>query len=130
MWLVDSSALIDWIRCGQNPVRILRPFVAAGHLVSCGMVRVEVIRGIVKPSVKDEMSGLFDAIPEVPLTPAMWAKVTDLGWTLDRKGIILPASDLVIGACALEAKACVISTDSHFTDIPGLRVRPHLPDIG
>jgi len=125
--MIDSSTYIDWMRSGRNPVRILRPFVQAGLLVSCGLVRVEVVRGIVKPAVKAEMDGLFDAIREVPATPALWSRVSELAWRLDRKGIVLPVSDLIIGECAIFENATLVSSDAHFTEIPDLKLAEALP---
>ena len=127
MWIVDSSIFIDWLRSGHSPLRILRPFVMAGQMVSCGIIRLEVVRGAVKPALKNELSALFDALPEVPLTTKLWAKISELAWTLDRQGIVVPASDLIIGACAIEAGAILVTTDPHFNAIPLLKTRTHLP---
>jgi predicted nucleic acid-binding protein len=129
MWLVDSSKFIEWMRRGESPIRILRPFLVAGQLRTCGIVPVEVLRGVVKPAVRDEMAALFDAIPEVPLSPDIWKRTADLAWTLDRKGMVLPVSDLLIACCALQAQARVVTVDPHFDSIPGLQVRRDLPDL-
>jgi predicted nucleic acid-binding protein len=129
MWLVDSSKFIDWMRGGKNPTRILKPFVIAGQITTCGIVRVEVLRGAVKPAVREELTALFDAIPEVPLSSGIWKRTADLAWALDRKGQILPVSDLLIACCALHAGASVVTVDPHFCSIPGLHVRRDLPDL-
>jgi hypothetical protein len=44
--------------------------------------------------------------------------------------MVLPATDLIIGGCALQAAASVVTVDSHFASIPGLNVRSDLPDLG
>jgi predicted nucleic acid-binding protein len=129
MWFVDSSKFIDWMRGGRSPLRILHPFVVAGHIRTCGIVRVEVLRGVVRPVVKNEMAALFDAIPEVPLSSDICRRTADLAWALDRKGKILPVSDLLIACCALQVKARLVSVDPHFDSIPGLQVRRDLPDL-
>jgi len=46
---------------------------------------------------------------------------------LDRQGIVLPAPDLIIAACALQADAAVLTADAHFRMIPGLDVLESLP---
>lgn len=128
MWVVDSSKFIDWMRRGLNPTRILRPFVLADQIVTCGLIRLEVIRGVVKPAAKSELTSLFDAIREVPLCTAIWQRATDLAWQLDRQGEVLPSSDLIIGACALHVGAAVVTTDKHFASIPRLNTVHELPD--
>ncbi|MDP6524368.1 MAG: PIN domain-containing protein [Kiritimatiellia bacterium] len=126
--MIDSSKFIDWMRQGRNPTRILRPFVLANQIVSCGVIRVEVVRGAVKPTVKAELTTLFDAIRDVAMTSGIWKRITELGWQLDRQGTVLPVSDLIIGACALLEGATVVTTDSHFQQIPDLNIREDLPD--
>jgi predicted nucleic acid-binding protein len=130
MWLVDSSKIIEWMRRGRSPVRILQPFVIAGQLRTCGIIRVEILRGVVKPAIRDEMAALFNAIPEVPLSSDLCQRAADLAWTLDRKGTILPVTDLLIASCALHVKAIVVSVDPHFKTIPGLQVRRDFPELG
>jgi predicted nucleic acid-binding protein len=56
-------------------------------------------------------------------------RTADLAWALDRKGKILPVSDLLIACCALQVKARLVSVDPHFDSIPGLQVRRDLPDL-
>lgn len=127
MWLVDTNIFITWIRQGQTPVRHLQPFLLAGQTVSCGIIRVEVLRGIINPRVKTELTQLFDVIPEIPLSSSTLKNASDMAWSLDRKGIVLPVTDLLIAACALQARSELITTDSHFSLIPGLVTRKELP---
>ena len=46
-YLVDSTVYIDWMRAGLNPVRMLAPWLRSGALAGCGIVRAEVLRGMV-----------------------------------------------------------------------------------
>jgi predicted nucleic acid-binding protein len=127
MWLVDSSTFIDWMRAGRNPTRILRPYVLTGQLVSCGVIRVEVLRGAIKPAVKAELGALFDAIQDIPFSASIWTRTVEWAWRLDRQGTVLPVSDLMIAGCAQQVGATVVTADPHFAAIPGLRVRRELP---
>ena len=77
-----------------------------------------------------EMNALFDAIREVPMTPAVWSRIAELAWQLDRKGVVLPLSDLVIGACVRFEKATLVTTDPHFRKIPDLEQCTALPPLG
>jgi len=58
----------------------------------------------------------------LPSSNAVWERATQLAWSLDRRGMVLPAQDLLIAACALQAHAAVLTLDAHFEQIPGLRV--------
>jgi predicted nucleic acid-binding protein len=63
----------------------------------------------------------------VPADNRLWADVEETAWQLDRKGIVLPLTDLIIGCSARRIKAVVLTHDKHFHDIPGLTVLDHLP---
>ena len=129
MWMIDTLVIIDWMKKRQSPTRLMEPFIRAGRLVSCGVIRVEVLRGIVKPEARTEIEALFDLIPEIPVTRELWKHVTDVAWSLDRKGEVLALPDLIIGVSAVHAKAELITHDAHFQKISGLKVRKDLPGI-
>ncbi len=46
---------------------------------------------------------------------------------LDRRGAVLPVTDLLIAACALRAGATIVSSDEHFRQVPDLPVLAGLP---
>ncbi len=52
----------------------------------------------------------------------MWERVAALARQLDRAGQFMQVTDLTVAACALEADAAVLTLDSDFTRVPGLRV--------
>lgn len=126
MILVDSTKYISWMRQGENPVSVLAPIIRSGELVSCGIIRIEVLRGVRKPKAKAELNELFDVVPDIPLTLGLIRKATDLAWDLDRKGEVLPVTDLIIATCARQVHADLIAEDPHFNRIPGLRTRRNL----
>jgi hypothetical protein len=49
MILVDSTKYITWMREGRNPVALLAAPLTAGKLLTCGIIRIEVLRGVIKP---------------------------------------------------------------------------------
>jgi predicted nucleic acid-binding protein len=53
---------------------------------------------------------------------SLWDKATELAWTLDREGRMIPAQDALIAACALRVDAAVHTFDRHFEWVPGLEV--------
>ena len=127
MWLVDSSVFIQWMRRGVSPTRELMPFVLEGLIASCGVVRVEVLRGIIKPDHRQEMGELFGVLSQIQTTAVTWECVAQLAWEMDRKGMVIPVPDLIIATCALQAKATLVTLDAHFARIPGLKVCARLP---
>jgi len=84
-------------------------------------VVAEVTRGRADPFVLRKFRERFAVMIYLPTTNAVWERVTQLAWSLDRQGLVLPLPDLVIAAIALEADATVLTFDAHFQKIPGLR---------
>jgi predicted nucleic acid-binding protein len=120
--LVDSNVYIGLLRRRVDPVKCLGQWIGHNDLATCGMVRLEVERGIRVPKVRRILGDFFDVMRHVPTTEKIWASAADLAWKLDRQGITLPAQDLLIASCALNIGAAVLSDDAHFLQVPELTV--------
>jgi hypothetical protein len=125
--LIDSTLYIDWLRRRVDLRQILEPWILAQAVAGCGIVRAEVVRGILDPRQKQRLQEIFDVVLEVPTDPQLWHTASELAWGLDRKGIVLPLTDIVIAACALRVHATIVTTDPHFSRIPDLAVRSDVP---
>ena len=124
--LADSSYYITLLRQGQDPLKGLALAAAERDLVICGVVRCEVARGLRVPRVRERFQAAWDVMVNVPTDQRLWAAVEQTLWDLDRKGITLPLTDVVIACCALRVGAVVLTFDHHFFDIPNLRVTGRL----
>ena len=120
--LVDSNIFIGLLRRKQDPVRFLGEWMGAGDLVTCGIVRVEVLRGMKVPKARDFLQDFLDVLVNVPTTNKLWEEAAQLAWALDRRGHKLPLQDILIAVSALSVGAAVLTDDSHFLEIPGITV--------
>ena len=127
--LVDSPVYIGLMREGKDPRQVLAPWLRAGRLYNCGVVRAEVLRGMREEKRYAQMEQFFDITPEVPTDPKAWRKASEIGWTHRRKGKWPPLTDIVIAACALRLGLTLVSPDKHFLDIPSLLVVPDLSHL-
>ncbi len=75
------------------------------------------------------MRELFETMISVDIDNTTWDETAHLAWTLDRRGVVLPLTDLVIACCAMRAGATVISSDEHFKQIPDLAISTTLPSL-
>lgn len=123
MILVDSCIYIRWLRDRADLFAELGDHLRRGDLATCGVVRAEVLRGVVSTVARERMELLFSTMHEVAMVPDLWTEVGGLAWELDRRGEVLPLTDIAIAACAKRAGAVVITTDPHFAKVPGLKVR-------
>lgn len=120
--LVDSNVYIDLMKHGRDPVSTLGDWVGSSELVTCGMVRLEVLRGLKQPKARQRISSFMDIMINVRTDAAFWPDATDLAWQLDRQGKVIPGTDIIIAACALQTSAAVMTSDAHFRAIDGLSV--------
>lgn len=129
--LVDSNVYIGLLRRGVDPVVSLGDWIGNGDLVICGMIRMEVERGLRVEKIRHRMAGFFDVMINVPTTNNIWEASTETAWLLGRKGITVPAQDILIAESASAIGAAVLTDDRHFSRIPGVRLlqpEEELPD--
>lgn len=120
--MVDSHVYIDLLRSRRDAVNVLYQWAGERNLVVCGMIRLEVLRGVKSIKLLTRLSAFMDVMCNVPTHQNLWQDATDLAWALDRRGITLPGPDLVIAASAMKIGAAVLTSDAHFRQIDGLRV--------
>lgn len=120
--LPDSSYYITATRAGLDPFIELRAKADEYEYAVCGMVQLEVLRGRRDPHVLRRFRDTFAVMIFITTNHAIWERAGQLAWALDRQGVVLPATDLIIAACALQADAAVLTYDQHFQQVPGLRV--------
>ncbi len=124
--LPDSNIYISAIRAGVDPFEQFTARLEEWEFATCGTVVLEICRGLRAPSVLERFQERLSVMIFLPTTNAVWKRATQLAWSLDRKGVVLPVPDLIIAACALQADATVLTGDAHFQQIPELRVLERL----
>ena len=118
--LVDSSVFIHLLRHDIDPVVALQEEFTSLDLVTCGIVKVEVLRGVKNPKVRERLEDLMSILRFVPSDNTLWDAATDLAWAMDRAGQVIPATDILIAVSAQRIGASVLTLDHHFSMIPRL----------
>jgi predicted nucleic acid-binding protein len=124
--LVDSSFYIERLRAKLDPFEELGAWADECDFYTCGVVTTEVLRGVIQPKAHAKMAEVFGCMLYVPTRNSTWERVGKLAWELDRKGLHTRVTDLTIAVCALEVDAAVLTFDSDFARVPGLRVASQL----
>lgn len=119
--LADSSYYIQLLREGRDPLKSLALAAATRDLAVCGVVRCEVARGITRPELLRQFQAVWNVMISVQTDHRLWGRVEATAWKLDRSGIVLPLTDIVIACCAQRIGAVVLTFDKHFAQIPGVR---------
>ena len=82
----------------------------------------ELLQGTRSENEETYVAQLLDGIPVIELTTPLWMKTGRLSCSLRRKGITLPLTDIAIAVVAIEYNFSVFTIDSHFKDIPGVKL--------
>jgi predicted nucleic acid-binding protein len=120
--LVDSNVFIDLMKHRGDPAPWLYRWAGIRNLAICGMVRVEVLRGVKSPKAYRSLNDFMDVMVNIPSSNRLWDEAAALARKLDRKGLVIPGTDVVIAASAITIGAAVLTSDAHFGRIEGLRV--------
>ena len=120
--LPDSNVYIGAMRAGEDPFMMFARLHHDVEFATCGMVMLEVCRGVRDANLLRKVRERFAVMIFQPMTNPIWERATHLAWSLDRQGVVLPAQDLIIAACALHMGATVLTADAHFRSVPGLTV--------
>jgi len=120
--LVDSSYFIDRLRAGSDPLEELAGHSDDWELLTCGVVQVEVLRGMKHKKAHQRVTEYMGCMLYVPTLNAVWERAAALAWSLDRLGRSMQVTKLLIASCALESDAAVLTFDSDFLNVPNLRI--------
>jgi predicted nucleic acid-binding protein len=94
---------------------------AQRDLVVCGVVRCEVSRGLRSKSRLEAFRRAWEVMRYVPTDNRLWIEAEHTLRELDRSGVVLPLTDVVIACCARRVDGLVLTFDRHFEAIPGIR---------
>jgi len=117
--LIDSSAWIEALRADGDPVMKSRVFelISEGGAVLCDMVLLELWNGARGTSEHRMLGSIKGELEVVPTTDAVWKLATELARKLRRKGVTVPASDVLIAACARHYSLELVHADGHYDQI-------------
>ena len=119
--LADSSYYIRLLRERQDPLRALALAAATRDLAICGVVRCEVGRALRQPKTLKRFQSFWNVMINVPTDNRLWDEAERTLWRLDREGNIMSLTDVVIACCAMRINAVVLTFDTDFARIPGVR---------
>jgi hypothetical protein len=114
--LVDTSAWIETLReRGDAATRDeVRELLAAGNAVLCDLVAVELWNGARSRDDQETLRLLESDLECVPTTDEVWRQARRAARLARSAGLTLPASDLVIAACARIHRLRLLHRDAHF----------------
>lgn len=116
MILVDSSSWIHFLRPGGDPVVRARVEAAltAGEACWCPLVRLELWNGASGDRDRKILREFEDVLPELAIDDEVWTAAHDLARRARAAGVSVPATDVLIAACARRHGAELETADLDF----------------
>jgi len=117
MILIDTSSFVHFLlRKGDPEVKErVRMILRSGDAAICPMIEVELSMGVATEQDGRDVQELCSLLISLPVDEDVWTEAARLGRACRRNGTPVPASDLVIAACARVHGARIEACDSHFS---------------
>ena len=116
MILVDTSSWIHLLRpTGDRIVRTrVEEALTSGEACWCPLVRLELWNGARGDHEQAVLRHFAQVLPDLPIDDAVWDLSEELARTARSRGVTVPATDIVISACARRHDADIESADEDF----------------
>lgn len=117
--LVDTSAWIEALRPDGDEIvrRKVHAALDEGTAVFCDLVLLELWNGARGDREASYLRKLQRELDTLPTTAEVWARSQELARQYRREGVTVPASDLLITACATQHGVGLLHRDGHFDQI-------------
>lgn len=123
MLIADTSVWIPFFNQPGSPEKREKDaLIDADRLVLVGMVLAELIQGCRTPGEANTILSNLTGLRFLETRFSSWKQAGDLSFSLRRKGVTLPLSDLIIAALAIEHRCDVYTLDPHFDHVPDLKL--------
>jgi hypothetical protein len=120
--LVDSSSWIHFLRPNGDPkVRSrVEAALTSGEACWCPLVRLELWNGAAGERDRKSLRDFEDVLLELAIDDDVWADAYELARRARSAGVSVPATDILIAACARRHGADLETADSDFERLAAL----------
>lgn len=120
--LADTSIWIEYFnhRDSENG-EALEGLLREERVVIAGIVLTELLQGA---KIKREFDAILDSVVALPFLDATlntWIEAGRISYSLRKKGVTVPTTDIIIVSLAIENHCLLFSIDSHFDRVPGIK---------
>lgn len=116
MILVDSSAWIEYYRKKGNEEyqKVVKRAIADDAVATIGLIQTEILSHASTIGEYESLRSDFSAYHWISVSSGEYFTISKNGFDLRRRGITVPATDLIIASVAAIHKCVLLHYDSHF----------------
>ncbi len=124
-YLIDTNTIIYSIKNNAKVNSRFKEFLHVPKAIS--MITYGELYYGAKKSARPEKNmavvrKMTELFPIIEITRPVIETFADIKVYLSKKGLMIPDFDIIIGATALTLNYTLVTNDSHFKNIPGLRI--------
>lgn len=119
---MDTSVWVEFFRYETVAGNQLAALLSASSVCTCGVVLFELLQGVRSDKEKAVVLNALSGLPYFEMNQQLWRNSAELSAGLKKNGLTLPLSDIFIAAIAIERNLSIFTLDSHFGQIPGVRL--------
>lgn len=114
--LVDTSVwIVSFKKKGNDELKeFLKHSLQEGTVATNELIVLEFLQGCKSRKEFQNLKMRLESLDRVEITKGTWERTFSLGFSLKRKGIIVPTVDLVIACVAIENDCFLLHHDKHF----------------
>ena len=130
MVLIDTSCWTHALRRKGDPdihKRVER-LILSDQAAWCDIVRLELWHGARSQGDRESLRELEAEIPLLEINDQVWDSACDIGSFARAKGLTIPATDLIVFACARFHRTTLEHNDRHYDRLDALLGQSKLPD--
>ena len=123
MVLIDTSAWIHALRPdGDSEVKArVAAVLDSGQAATCAMIRLELWNGARGERERRVIQDLERELPDLEITREVWKDACALARAARKVGLTIPATDLLVAACARRLGVGILHDDAHFAAIQAVK---------
>lgn len=118
MKLVDTSSWVEYLRELESEASgRVEDLVLSGEAAWCEMTLLELWNGARGAREKSELAEMEKEITLLPVHAPVWKTARNLARRCREAGLTVPASDIIVSACAVNHGVELEHCDGHFDKI-------------
>ena len=114
--IVDTSAWIcAFSKKGFEEIKNkLRTYLDRNMVAITGIILLELLQGTKSEKEYKSLLRKLEGVHYLPTKEVYWLKASRLSFSLHRKGIKIPSTDILIATIAIENDCSILHKDEHF----------------
>lgn len=116
VYLVDTSAWILSFKREEKGTRaqLLKDEIEKGNVATTKIIILELLTGAKNKEEFKKLKERLESLIVLEMTNTMWVKSYKNGFELKKRGITIPAIDIIIATLAKENNLILLHHDNHF----------------